>query len=143
MFWGGSMILRRYGTRIQAVSPNFDSRAMNEIGFTKDDSFLMDWDEFTKTYQCVDSHELTATAEGDVQTEAEQRTLESLRQQLDQLLAGLKPGAVAFIESEMGKDYPKLREKQTTTVVGTENRLHFARYIEPPLRIGIYEPRTS
>jgi hypothetical protein len=137
------MILRRYGAKVQAVEPNFDSRAMNEIGFIKNESFTMEWQEFAKAYDCVSTHELTATAEGDVQTDAEQRALESLRQQLDQLIGGLKPGAVAFIQSEMGKDYPKLREKQTTVIVGTENRLHFARYIEPPLRIGIYEPRNS
>ena len=29
------MIVRRYGNRIQSVTPNFNARAMTEIGFVR------------------------------------------------------------------------------------------------------------
>jgi hypothetical protein len=60
-------------------------------------------------------------------------------------LLELEQGAgasVVVIESEQGKDYPKTREKTTTQVVGNENRLHFERTIDPPLRVALYRPRN-
>ena len=31
------MITKRYGSKVQSVTPNFDARAMNEIGFQRGD----------------------------------------------------------------------------------------------------------
>ena len=40
------MIAKRYGTKIQSVTPNFDARAMNEIGFQRDNEWSLPADEF-------------------------------------------------------------------------------------------------
>lgn len=137
------MILRRYGKTVQSVEPNFNARAMNEIGFLKTDAFSMPADEFESSYERAAEHELVAHAEGDVQHEAEERLLQHLREQLDRLLAGLSNDDVLLVESEMGKDYPKMRERVTNVVVESENRLHFTRTIDPPLRMGVYTKRQS
>ena len=137
------MILRKYGTTVHSVDPNFDSRAMNEIGFQKNGKLSMSTEEFQQKYSRRTMHELSASADGLVQHEAEDKVLASLREQLQKLEAGLEQGAVLFVESEQGKDYPKTREKQRTIVVGNENKLHFERTIDPPLRIGIYTEGAS
>jgi hypothetical protein len=134
--------LRRYGSTAHVVEPNFDARAMNEIGFRKTGE-SMAWEEFEAKYERSAGQELTTKAEGDVQHEAEERMLTELREQLNQLEATLGDDRVLLIESEQGKDYPKMREKQRTVVVGTENRLRFERTIDPPLRVGIYVEKKS
>ena len=137
------MIVRRYGTSVQSVDPNFDSRAMNEIGFQKNNTWSLPWDEFQSKYERSATHELTCRAEGHVQDEAEVKVLRDLREKLRELDENLGSGEVLLIESEAGKDYPKTREKQRTVVVGHENKLHFERSIEPPLRVGIYKEKKS
>ena len=134
------MIVRRYGSRVQSVRPNFDARAMNEIGFQRDNEWTESADDFFAAYEKVESHELMAAAEGDVQGEAEEKLLESLR---EQLLALEKAAGdrVVVIESEQGVDYPKTRHTQTTQVVGNENRLYFRFTVEPPLRVAVYRKR--
>ncbi|HSL69721.1 MAG TPA: hypothetical protein VK864_05735 [Longimicrobiales bacterium] len=137
------MILRKYGTTVHSVVPNFDARAMNEIGFQKDGAFSLAWDEFQQKYSRVKGHELSAQAEGGVQQVAEEKVLNDLKAQLQQIESALAGGSVLLIESEAGKDYPKTREKQRTLVVGGENRLHFERVVEPPLRVGVYAEQVS
>ena len=77
------MIAKRYGSKLHSVTPNFDARAMNEIGFRRDNEWSEDADEFFSAYEKVETHDLTAAAEGEVQGEAEERLLESLQAQLD------------------------------------------------------------
>src|SRR5262245_38820251 len=137
------MILRKYGTNVHSVVPHFDSSALNEIAFQKDDRLSMSWQEFSDKYEPVTRHELVAQAEGSVQQECEEQILKELRQQLDTIEVGLQNGQVLFIESEAGRDYPKMREKQQTIVVGMDNRLHFQRTVDPPLRVGVYAARSS
>jgi len=120
------------------VEPNFDSRAMNEIGFQRTDALVLSVEEFESRYERLRGVELTATAQGNVQDETEKALLDALKEQLNKMQAELKPGEVLLVESEQGKDYPKSREKQSVLVVEGENRLHFERRIDPPLRIGIY-----
>ena len=103
----------------------------------------MPWPEFTEKYQSVARHELIARAEGDVQQEVEEKVLNELRHQLEAIEVRLQTGQVMFIESEAGKDYPKMHEKQQTIVVGLENRLHFERTVDPPLRVAVYQVRQS
>ena len=135
------MILRKYGKSYHSVTPNFDSRAMTEIGFQKSGEHSVETGEFEAAYERVQGHELTAVAQGGVQDQVEKEMLEALRKQLLSLEDGLGDGSVVVIESEQGKDYPKTREKTTTTVVGNENKLQFERYIEPPLRVAVYRKR--
>lgn len=137
------MIFRKYGATLHSVEPNFDARAMNEIGFRKNGEQEQPVEEFQQKYERTAGHELTAEAGGAVQNDAEEAVLKQVREQLDAILAALPGGAVLLIESEMGKDYPKMREKVSNVLVGNENRLHFDRTIDPPLRIGVYTPRQS
>ena len=135
------MIFRKYGKSYHSVVPNFDSRAMTEVGFQKSGDQSIETEEFEATYERIDGRELTAVAEGSVQDEVEKQMLAALREQL--LAYEQSVGdAVLVVESEPGKDYPKTREKTSTKVVGAENRLHFERTIDPPLRIGVYQRKS-
>lgn len=137
------MIFRKYGASLHSVETNFDANAMNEIGFRKNGAQEIRWEDFQETYDRLAAHELTAQAEGDVQSVAETSVLQGLQEQLNAIESGAPEGAVLLIESELGKDYPKMREKVTNVVVGNENRLYFHRTVEPPLRVGVFAPRKS
>src|SRR5690606_13352497 len=95
-----TMIARRYGTTVQSVAPNFDSRAMTEIGFQRTNELVMPADEFLERYERVDGRELTAAAEGDVKDEAEQVLLASLLEQLQALEAEVGDGHVLLVENQ-------------------------------------------
>ena len=137
------MILKRYGSELNSVTPNFDANAMNEIGFQKTADYSVAADEFAARYEQAAVHELAASAAGHVQAEAESAVLNELEHQLAGLRAGLGHGEMLVIESESGRDYPKLRETVTTKVVEGANRLHFQRTVDPPLRVAVYRPRQS
>ncbi|RMH22662.1 MAG: hypothetical protein D6701_01175, partial [Gemmatimonadetes bacterium] len=130
------MIVRRYGSAYHSVEPDFDSRALTEIGFRRDRRWSMPAEEFEAGMAKGEEHALTAQAEGYVQDEVESHALTRLREQLDELLASLPEGALLVVESEQGVDYPKTRGKQTNVVIEGENRLHFETRIDPPLRLG-------
>jgi hypothetical protein len=135
------LILRRYGNKVSTVTPNFDSRAMSEIGFVREGNVTMTAEEFAEKYVRTDGRELRAQAAGDVQAVVEEQMLADLRRQLIELDAALPAGSVILIENEAGVDHPRTRGRQTTTVVGTENRLAFEFTIDPPLRVGVYRSR--
>lgn len=135
------MIAKRYGSRIQSVTPNFDAHAMNEIGFQRDNEWAGNADEFFESYEKIETHELTAAAEGEVQGEAEEKLLASLHTQLLAIAKTVAADGVLLIESEQGVDYPKTRHTQTNQVVGHENRLYFRFTVEPPLRVAVYRRR--
>ena len=132
------MIAKQYGTRVQSVTPNFDANAMNEVGFTRDNEWVMPSEEFFSTHQKTESHELRAAAEGDVQSEAEDRLLKSLEEQLRAVAGAAGDDALVLIESEQGQNYPKTRHTTETKVVGNENRYYFRFTVEPPLRVAVY-----
>src|SRR5690606_27457751 len=136
-----TVIAKRYGSKIQSVTPNFDARAMNEIGFQRDNEWSMATDEFMETYEKVEGHELTAAAEGDVQGDAEEKLLVSLEEQLVAIARTAGDAGVLLIESEQGVDYPKTRHTQTNQLVGHENRLYFRFTVEPPLKVAVYRKR--
>ena len=135
------MIAKKYGTKVHSVQPNFDARAMNEIGFNRDHEWSMDANEFFETYEQVETHGLTAAAEGEVQGDAEDALLHSLH---DELIAVTRTAGdgVVLVLSEQGVDYPKTRHTQTTRVVEGANRLYFRFSVEPPLRVGVYRKRS-
>lgn len=135
------MIAKRYGSKVQSVTPNFDARAMNEIGFRRDNEWSIDTHEFEESHEKLETHDLTAAAEGDVQGEAEEKLLESLREQLIAVEKTVGDGGVLMVESEQGVDYPKTRHTQTNQLVGNENRLFFRFTVEPPLRVAVYRKR--
>ncbi len=136
------MIVRRYGSTVQSVVPNFDSRAMTEIGFVRTTDLSIPAAEFAERYEQVEERALVATAEGDVKVEAEQALLDDLLEQIAELRAGLTEEMLILVESQPGRDYPKLRDQTTVRVVGgIENRLHFTWTVDPPLRLGVYRPK--
>jgi hypothetical protein len=135
------LILRRYGNKITSVTPNFDSRAITEIGFVRDGGITLTAEEFAEKYVRTEGKELRAEAAGDVQAVVEEQLLADLRRQLQNLTDALPAGAILLIENEAGVDQPKTRGRQATTVVGNENRLAFEFTIDPPLRLGVYRPR--
>jgi hypothetical protein len=135
------MIIRRYGTSMHGVELNFDSKALNEIGFRRDPSWSTPTEAFERDWERVEAHELDARAEGDVQDHTEQAILDELEARIRELEAGLGEGEVLVIESQAGSDYPKTRSSSRTVVVEGENRLRFTGWIEPPLRIARFRPR--
>ena len=135
------MIFKKYGNSFHSVTPNFDSRAMTEVGFQKSGQESLPVAEFEEKYERAEVRELVAEAEGDVQDRVEKEMLSKLQEQLV-ALEGTAADAVLVIENEAGKDYPKTREKQTMKVVGHDNKLFFQRSIDPPLRVGIYRTRN-
>jgi hypothetical protein len=134
------VIVRQYGTKVHSVVPNFDANAMTEIGFRRDGDWSLDTEEFLAAYEKLEAHDLTAAAEGEVQSETEAALLHSLQEQLLAVAEAAGDG-VAFIESQQGTDYPKTRHSQTTQVVEGANRFYFRFRVEPPLRVAIYRKR--
>jgi len=132
------MLLRRYGTALHSVLPDFDPRAMTEVRFRRDRETSIPAEEFESRYEKVREAELTAESEGAVQTEAEQEVLDTLEGRLSEVLGGLDEGEVAVVESEQGVDFPKLRERKEGVIVKGENRLYFHWWVDPPLRVGVY-----
>ena len=136
------MILRRYGESFHSVEPNFDPRAMNEVGFRRDRAFSISVEELSESYEAGEAHDLVAEAEGPVQTEAEATVLVDLEAQLKALVEGLGEGGVVVVESEPGRDYPKMKETRSNVIVDGENKFHFRRYVEPPLKVRVYVKRA-
>jgi hypothetical protein len=134
------MIVRRYGRKIQGVTPNFDAHAMTEVGFVRGE-WSMDAEEFAAKYVRTGGREITASEKGDVQNEVEKAVLRVLREQLATFESSLGPGEVLMIEDEPGVHYPKTRGRQMTVVVGGENRLSFEYTVDPPLHVGVYRAR--
>jgi len=132
------MILRRYGHTLHSVRPNFDSKAMTEIGFRRDQERSLPVSELGEQYQLVETLDLSSQADGYVHDEVEQALLADLESQLKALEARLGEGEVLVVESEQGVDYPKTRSEQKNEVIQGENKIHFYVNVHPPLRIGRY-----
>jgi hypothetical protein len=137
------MILRRYGTSVQSVDINFDSKALTEVGFRRNQERSEPADTFVVEWERVRGHEIAGEAEGTVQDAVEKSLLEDMEAELRRLDAELAPEEVILVESEQGADYPKTRTKTRTVVVDGENRLHFTTTVDPPLRVAVYRKRGA
>ena len=135
------MILRRYGTTMQSVETNFDSKAFTEIGFRRDHVFSAPADDFLARYERVSGHLLEAESEGDVQDEVESVMLQRLLDQLLKIDGELAEDELVVVESEQGQDYPKTRTQQKNVVVDGENRLYFYSSVSPPLKVAVFRAR--
>jgi len=135
------MILRRYGSAFQEVEPNFDARALTEIGFRRIRGTGIPADEFEREYQRVSTQELDGTATGHVHDEVETKVLAELLTGVEEAHASLGTDDVLVIESEQGVNHPKTRSEQRSVVIDGEKRLHFTVRIQPPLRVGVYRRR--
>lgn len=136
------MLLRRYGSSFHSVVLNFDSKALNEIGFRRDHETSFEVDEFEAAYERLVGHAFDAEAQGDVHDEVEQAVLDELEAKVREVLAGLAEGEVAVIESESGGSYPKTRQATRNVVKDGLNRLHFTVTIDPPLLVAVYRRRA-
>lgn len=134
------MILRRYGQQLHSVTTNFDPRALSEVGFRRDNETSLTPAELESDFDRIDAREITATAEGPVQAEAEEAILKSLERQLTELTAD---GAVVVVENEQGVDYPKTRSTATSIVVDGENRFLFRYTVDPPIKATVYRRRQG
>ena len=137
------MILRRYGTTIQSVETNFDSKAFTEIGFRRDHAHSSPADDFLSRHERMSEHLLEAESEGDVQDEVESAMLQRLLDQLLSLDGELAEDEFVFVESEPGRDYPKTRTQQKNVVVDGENRLYFCSSVSPPLKVAVFRARPD
>ena len=132
------MIFRQYGASFQSIELNFDSKALSEVGFRRNHQMSIGVDGFGSEYKLVETHEIVAEAEGDVQDQTEQQLLDKLEGAVAVLVSDLGEGEVLVIENEQGRDYPKTKQQTSNVIVDGENRLHFFYTIAPPLRIGRY-----
>ena len=92
---------------------------------------------FAGAFQKIQSHELIAETEGEVQSQTEQLLLERLKVQVDELSVDLGESDVLVVENEQGHDWPKTMQKSSNVIVEGENRLRFRYSIDPPLRISV------
>ncbi len=136
-----AMIVRIAGSRVESVEPRFDARALTEIAFRPSGELRQDAESFFEEHEEVSTHELTATAEGDVKDEVERELLDILLDRLRSLEAEHED-AVLCVTNKPGKDYPKTRDETRTIVVRGENRLAFEYRVDPPLRVAVYRKRT-
>lgn len=131
------MILRRYGTSFQSVEPNFNPTAMTEVGFRRDREFQISVEDFDAQYEKVSESELTAEADGDVQSETEKAMLQKLEAGLAEAAGALSEGQVLLVTN--GKDdHPRPRERKDSTVVGHDNGYYFHWWVDPPLKVAVY-----
>jgi hypothetical protein len=134
------MIFRRYGGSVQSVDVDFDSKALTEIRFRKNNEVAHPAEEVAR-WQRVRGHDLEGKTEGWVQDHVEQQLLDDLKAQLQAIEAELGGNELLVVESEPGTDYPKTVTQQKTVNVEGENKFHFTSTLRPPLRVGVY--RTS
>ena len=132
------MIFRQYGMSFQSVELNFDSKALNEVGFRRNHQRSIGVDAFRSEYELVETREIVAEAEGDAQDHTEQQLLDKLERAVDALSSSLGEEEVLVIENEQGRDYPKTKQKTSNVILDGENRLHFFYTVAPPLRIARY-----
>lgn len=133
------MIFKPYGTTLQSVDLNFDSKALNEIGFRRNRERSIPMEEFENGYSQTTVHELTAEAEGPVQDATEQDLLNQLEARIRELEEQLGDDQLLVFENDDGHDYPKTRQRTRNVVVEGENRLHFNYTVDPPVRVGVYD----
>jgi hypothetical protein len=137
------MILRRYGTTIQSVETNFDSKAFTEIGFRRDHAYSAPADDFLARHERISGHLLEAESEGEVQHEVESAMLQRLLDQLVKLDAELAEGEFVVVKTDSDQGHPKTRTDQKKVVVEGENRLYFFSSVFPPLKVAVFRAREG
>lgn len=134
------MILRKYGNAYHSVETNFNPTAINEIGFMRDRAFSASAADFDARYEMLETGELVAEADAEVQRHAERDLLRNLERAVAQWVARLEPGQVLVVRNGRD-DWPKTRERREAVIVEGENRFHFHWWVDPPLKVAIHTPR--
>ena len=132
------MILRRYGRTLHSVEPNFNPRALTEVGFRRDGAYSLSVDEFERQFRVAVRHGLAPDAEGDVQDETEAALLDRLLAELQEIDSRLGPSEVLLVENGSGVDHPKTRQQVRNVIVDGENRLRFRYSLAPELRVVVF-----
>lgn len=132
------MIFKRYGTTYHSVDPNFQSTALNEIGFRKDRERAISEEDLAAGYQRQTTHELTAEADGLVQDHTEQLLLDRLEARLLELESSVGVHGILVVDNSDGPDWPKTRQHIRNIVMDGENHRHFEYSVWPPLRMTVY-----
>ncbi len=131
------MIFRRYGNTYHSVDLNFDSKALNEIGFRRDKNESISAEDF-EGFEKKTTYELVAEAEGMVQDETEQVLLQRLADQLLAIDRNLADDELVVVDNDQGNDWPKTKQLTKNIIVGGENKLHFTYTMAPPLRATVW-----
>lgn len=134
------MILRKYGNAYHSVETNFNPMSITEIGFMRDRAFSIPAADFDARYEALETGELVAEADAEVQRHAERDLLRNLEHALDEWVARLEPGQVVVVHNGRD-DWPKTRERREAVIVEGENRFHFHWWVDPPLKVAIHTPR--
>jgi hypothetical protein len=132
------MIFKRYGASYHSVDPNFESTALNEISFRRDNERTISAEELAADYQRHMTHELVAEADGLVQDHTEQLLLDRLESKLFEMEESLDPDCVLVVDNENGPDWPKTRQNIRNIVIAGENHRYFEYSVRPALRITVY-----
>ena len=130
------MIIRRYGTRVHAVTLDFDPAAMTEVGFRRNSDPEWDAEEFDGLFELVREAEITASATDAVQGKAERGMLDALEEKFNEVYATLEEGQLLSVESRPGRDYPRTRYDRST-----KGDLEFTYTLDKPLRLGVWQKR--
>ena len=136
------MIFRRYGTSYQSVDMDFDAKALNDVAFRRNRRRAIPVDELETTYVTLETVELLAVAQGQVQYQTKQDLLDRLQAQVEELQGRLAEGGILVVENEQGHDYPKTRQQTKNVVEEGENRLYFDYSMHPPLRVSVRQPAS-
>jgi hypothetical protein len=137
------MIFKRYGSSYHSVDPNFESTALNEIGFRRDRERSISADELATDYERLTTHELAAEADGLVQDHTEQLLLDRIESRLLELEASLEKHCILVVDNGDGRDWPKARQRIRNVIIEGENRLRFEYTVSPPLRIAVYGQKAG
>jgi hypothetical protein len=130
-------MVRRYGSRVEVVEPDFKAEAMTEVGFRRTGERRWDLAEFLDEYAMVRGVEINAEFTDVVQDTAERGMLKALMDKLAGIQDALRSDEILSVESEVGKDYPRTRYDRTTT--GDQE---FTYTLDRPLRLGIFKKRA-
>ena len=110
------MIFRRYGNAYQSVELNFDSKALNEVGFRRDRTESIPADDFD-AFEKQTTHQLVAEAEGSVQDETEQLLLQRLAEQIHVIDRNLGSDEILVVDNDQGNDWPKTRQQTKNVII--------------------------
>ncbi len=121
------------------MTPNFDPRALTEVGFRRDGRSSLSVEQMTEGYEEVHRRELRAQATGSNLHDAEQRVVREMEAQVLEMVAGLGPEEVLVIDNKPGVDHPKSHHERTNSVEGGWG---YRVWVEPPLKMNVLRRRV-
>ena len=110
-----SRVYLRYGNNYQSVSFEFAAKALNEVGFRRDRESAFPVESLEAEYERIETLEITAEAEGNVQSETEQLLLDRLREQAEAAVESLPVGGIAIVVNERGGAISPNPDKRSAT----------------------------